>query len=45
MTVQEPKGKWYMSYNAIFADAINFLLYDGKPVIKQKNLGNMQRGR
>ena len=34
MATQDTAGKWYMSDNAIFADAFNFLLYDGEPVIK-----------
>ena len=32
MAAQDTAGKWYMSDNAIFADAFNFLLYDGEPV-------------
>ena len=38
MATQDTIGKWYMSDNAIFADAFNFLLYDGEPVIKPEKL-------
>lgn len=38
MAAQDATGKWYMSDNAIFADAFNFLLYDGEPVIKPEEL-------
>ena len=38
MAAQDTIGKWYMSDNAIFADAFNFLLYDGEPVIKSDEL-------
>ena len=38
MPTQDTIGKWYMSDNAIFADAFNFLLYDGEPVIKPEKL-------
>ena len=38
MAAQDTIGKWYMSDNAIFADAFNFLLYDGEPVIKPEEL-------
>ena len=38
MATQDTIGKWYMSDNAIFADAFNFLLYDGEPVIKPEEL-------
>ena len=38
MATQDTAGKWYMSDNAIFADAFNFLLYDGEPVIKPESL-------
>ena len=34
MAAQDTIGKWYMSDNAIFADAFNFLLHDGEQVIK-----------
>lgn len=38
MAAQDAMGKWYMSDNAIFADAFNFLLYDGEQVIKPEEL-------
>ena len=38
MSEQDAIGKWYMSDNAIFADAFNFLLYDGEPVIRPEDL-------
>ena len=38
MAAQDTIGKWYMSDNAIFADAFNFLLYDGEQVIKPEEL-------
>ena len=38
MAAQDTIGKWYMSDNAIFADAFNFLLYDGEPVIRPEDL-------
>ena len=38
MAARDTAGKWYMSDNTIFADAFNFLLYDGEPVIRPENL-------
>ena len=38
MAARDAIGKRYMSDNAIFADAFNFLLYDGEPVIKPEKL-------
>ena len=35
MAAQDTAGKWYMSDNAIFADAFNFLLYDAIDYSKQ----------
>ena len=31
----------YMRENAVFADAVNYLIYNGKPVIKPENLREM----
>ncbi len=38
MSAQDAIGKRYMSDNAIFADAFNFLIYDGEPIIKPEEL-------
>ena len=38
MSNRDAVGKRYMSDNAIFADAFNFLIYGGKPVIKPEEL-------
>ena len=38
MAEQDSIGKRYMSDNAIFADAFNFLIYNGEPVIKPEEL-------
>ena len=38
MSAQDAIGKRYLSDNAIFADAFNFLLYDGEPVIRPEEL-------
>ena len=38
MAEKDTIGKWYMSHNAIFADAFNFLLYGGEPVIRPEEL-------
>ena len=38
MSTQDAIGKRYMSNNGIFADAFNFLIYDGEPVIKPEEL-------
>ena len=38
MAAKDAIGKWYMSDDAIFADAFNFLLYDGEPIIKPEEL-------
>ena len=41
MAEQDAIGKRYMSDNAIFADAFNFLIYNGEPVIKPEELREM----
>lgn len=38
MGVTDIEGKKYLSDNEKFADAFNYLIYDGKPVIKADNL-------
>ena len=38
MSNRDAVGKKYMSDNAIFADAFNFLIYGGRPVIKPEEL-------
>ena len=41
MQAQDAIGKRYMSDNAIFADAFNFLIYNGEPVIDPEKLREM----
>ena len=38
MGVLDTEGKKYLSDNEIFADAFNYLVYDGKQVIKAAEL-------
>ena len=38
MGVIDTEGKQYMSRNIIFADAFNYLLYDGEQVIGPQKL-------
>ena len=38
MGVIDTEGKRYLFNNDIFADAFNYLLYDGEEVIKPENL-------
>ena len=38
MGVLDTEGKQYFSNNRFFADAFNFLLYDGEEVIKEDKL-------
>ena len=38
MGVIDIEGKRYLSQNKIFADAFNYLLYDGDPVIRADEL-------
>lgn len=30
--------KWFMEQNDVFADAVNYLIYGGKEVVKPENL-------
>ena len=38
MGVIDTEGKQYLSTNSIFADLFNFLLHDGRPIIKAEEL-------
>ena len=45
MSTLDAIGKRYMSNNAIFADAFNFLIYDGEPVIRPEELREADTAR